>query len=321
MKHLKLCVILLLPFLLLPALAQDAVADETRLEFGGPIKGYLDDLKPREVFSIDGLRGEVIQFELRASSGDLDPVLSVFDDTGAMQFYRDDTDGELHIRHSLTLKTNSRYFVVVGRFGYSLGATSGHYELRMARVGVLSEPGSTLRSGDSVTDTISDIQPQVYYTFQANQGDILTLSMVRSSGTLDPYLQVVSSERFVIADNDDQIGADTRNARIDALIIEQTGAYIIVASRYGGVAGDSVGGFVLSIEEAEKQRHRQFGPGPLADSIWRDQKSRPKPQAVPTFLYIQRAAKRPRCHQYVAAGPRTAGQLCHPGGCRLCAAD
>ena len=137
--------------------------------------------------------------------------------------------------------------MVVGRFGYDLGATAGSYQLRVTRKGVLSERGSNLRYGDSVVGTISDTNAEVYYVFQAEQGDILTISMVRSSGTLDPFLRVVDSDRFVIAENDDQIGADTRNARIDALIIQRSGAYIIVATRYN----DSAGSFVLSVEEAE----------------------------------------------------------------------
>lgn len=237
----------------MPIRAQDSTtpADESGVEFGSLIEGRIDNRNPRQVYYIDGLRGEVIQFELSATSGNLDPMLTVFDDTGKLIFHRDDTRGNLNIEENLTLEKTSRYFVVIGRFGYSLGATSGDFELRMERTGVLSEQGSTLRFGDSVIDTISNTNPQVYYTFQANEGDILTVEMVRASGTLDPYLQVVNSDRYVIADNDDQIGANTKNARINALLIEQTGTYIIVATRYGGVAGDSAGSFALTIDEAD----------------------------------------------------------------------
>src|SRR5690606_17562792 len=42
----------------------------------------------------------------------------------------------------------------------------------------------------------------------------------------------------------------SRNARIDNLLIEETGTYIIVASRYGLAGGDSVGSFVLTVTEA-----------------------------------------------------------------------
>lgn len=253
MNQLRLYILLLI-FIILPiASAQDTdlPEDSSGLEPGAVIEGRIDDRNPREVYYIDGLRGEVIQFELTATSGTLDPILSIFDDTGQMIFSRDDTLGNLNIDQNLTLEKSGRYYIVVGRFGYSLGATSGDYELRMERTGVLSEQGSTLRFGDSVIDTISDTSPQVYYTFQATQGDILTIEMIRASGTLDPYIQVVSSDRFVVADNDDRLGSDTKNARIDTLLIEQTGTYIIVATRYGGVAGDSAGSFALTIDEAE----------------------------------------------------------------------
>lgn len=250
---------------LMPIVAQDTddPVDENSVELGSVITGRINNQSPRQVYYIDGSRGEVIQFELTATSGNLDPILSVFDDTGRLVFYRDDTRGNLNIEHNLTLDKTSRYFVVVGRFGYDLGATSGDYELRMERTGVLSEQGSTLRYGDSVIDTISDTNPQVYYTFQAQEGDILTIAMVRASGTLDPYIQVVNSDRFVIADNDDQLGADTKNARIDTLLIERTGTYIIVATRYGGVAGDSAGSFALSIDEAENSGIGNSSVAPL----------------------------------------------------------
>lgn len=266
---LKHCVILLILYsfpIVNHAQESNDLVDESSVELGSVITGQINNQNPREVYYIDGLRGEVIQFELVATSGNLDPILSIFDDTGRMIFYRDDTRGDLNINHNLTLNKTSRYFVVVGRFGYSLGATSGGFELRMERTGVLSEQGSTLRYGDSVIDTISDTNPQVYYTFQAEAGAILTIEMVRASGTLDPYIQVVNGDRFVIADNDDQFGANTKNARIDSLLIDRAGTYIIVATRYGGVAGDSAGSFALTIDTATNSGigNSSLAPLPIA---------------------------------------------------------
>lgn len=268
MRQLRWYTLFFICILCVPVIAQETnlPAESTEVETGTQITGRIDDRNPRQVYYIDGLRGEVIQFELLATGGTLDPVLSVFDETGRLVLYRDDTNGDLNVEQNLTLTQSGRFFVVVGRFGYSLGATAGDYELRMERTGVLSEQGSTLRYGDSVIDTISDTNPQVYYTFQANQGDLLTISMVRASGTLDPYIQVVSSDRFVIADNDDQLGADTKNARIDTLLIEQSGTYVVVATRYGGVAGDSAGTFALTIDEAKNSGigNTSLAPLPIA---------------------------------------------------------
>lgn len=247
MKLARAYVLLALLLLSSTALSQprDINASEPEFQQDGLISGRLDDANPRDVFAVEGLRGEVIRFELTVTEGDLDPVLSVFDNSGGLALHRDDSAAGFGVQHDFTMERTGRYFVVVARFGYSLGATSGSYALRMTRKGVLSEGGSTLRYNDSVIGTISDTNAEVFYTFQAEQGDILTISMVRSSGTLDPYLQVVDSERFEIAKNDDH-SRDTRNARIEGLIIERSGPYIIVATRYD----DSAGSFVLSIEEA-----------------------------------------------------------------------
>ena len=238
--------LLLLLLLSSAVLAQprEIPAGDNAIDQDGVIRGRLNDDNPRDVFTVEGLRGEVIRFELAVTDGDLDPMLSIFDNSGKLALHRDDSAAGLGVEHDLTMELSGRYFVVVARFGHSLGRTAGAYELRMTRKGVLSEGGSALRYNDSVIGTISDTKAEVFYTFQAEQGDILTISMVRSSGTLDPYLQVVDSDRFEIAKNDDQ-SRDTRNARIDGLIIERTGSYIIVATRYD----DSSGSFVLSIEE------------------------------------------------------------------------
>ena len=234
-----------------PLIAQEETPiPETSLVLGSVTSGEINDSIPRRLYVFDGLRGEVIQFSLRTASGNLDPVLAVFNSEGERIFSRDDTLGSQDAEQTLTLAETDRYLILVGRFGYSLGSTSGVFELELSRAGVISEQGSALRYGDSVIDTITNTQPQVYYTFRATAGEIINIDMLRNSGTLDPYLQVLDSQRFIIADNDDIPGAESKNARIENLLIEEDGVYIIVASRYGEVAGDSAGSFVLSIDES-----------------------------------------------------------------------
>jgi len=242
--------VLLLLLLCSPAFAQDNPdEDTTAIISGSAITGRIDDNTPRAVYSVDGTRGEVMRFRLQATSGNLDPVLTVFDASGRVLFNRDDYQGSRNVETVLTFDDNTRYFIVVARFGHGLGSTSGEYELLLEQVGVLSEQGTTLQYGTPVINTISNTNPQIFYTFQANAGDILNLEMVRSSGTLDPLLMVVDSGRFLVASNDDANEAD-RNARVDNLLIEESGTYVVVATRYGESAGDSVGNFVLLVDEA-----------------------------------------------------------------------
>lgn len=247
MKTLICCFLLLV--MALPLLAQDNLPESITL--GTPLSGRIDNATPRVLYTISGTRGEVVRFRLEATGGDLDPVLVVFAQDGSILFNRDDTNGSQNVETNLTFQDNGLFYVVVGRFGYALGTTAGSYQLSVEQVGVLSSEGSTLQYGIPVTNTITNTRPQIYYTIQASEGDIIDIEMVRSSGNLDPYLQVMDGNRELIAENDDASG-DTRNARIQGLVIRQTGSYILVATRYGESSGDSVGSFVLTVGEASE---------------------------------------------------------------------
>lgn len=238
-------VAVLLCVLLLGSMVAQAQEEPIPLVPGTLVSGQLGDGQPSVAYQMTGTRGAVLHFTLTATSGDLDPVLRLFDAQGQLVLYQDDSQGSRNVDTTFTVQDNGRYTLVVARFGDSLGTSSGDYELSVERVGIQSSEGSTLQYGDSVTATITSAQPQVFYTFQAQAGDILNIEMRRSSGGLDPYVQIVDAQRFLIAENDDADG-NTRNARIEGLLIEQSGTYIIVATRYG----ETVGNFVLTLEEA-----------------------------------------------------------------------
>ncbi|MBZ0303856.1 MAG: PPC domain-containing protein, partial [Anaerolineae bacterium] len=240
---------LTLVFAILPARAQE----ETGILYGSAVDGQVDNRTPRQVYYFDGLRGEVVAINLNVTDGNLDPVLAVYDSSNTLITNLDDgANGPVPEMPALRLPRSERYYIAVGRFGYGLGTTSGGFELSLDRVGVSSASGSMLRYGDQVINSITDMAPQLFYSFRANRGDIVNLRMRRVSGDLDPYLQVVDSEAFVLADNDDTLGSPTPfDSTIDNLIIEKDGTYVIVASRYGQAAGRSAGNFVLLLEEAD----------------------------------------------------------------------
>jgi hypothetical protein len=252
-KRFPLLLFLLLCLLTLPALAQDETAtpDSSNVDYGGVISGQLNNQNPRATFFFDGLRGEVVSISLRATSGDLDPVLKVIDANGNIVVNRDDSRGSRNVViEALNLPRSSRYYVIVGRFGYGLGSTSGGFELDIQRIGVSSASGSALRVGDSVINRIDDINTALFYSFRAEAGEIVDIRMIRDSGDLDPYLQVVDSRSFLIADNDDVPGSGL-NAEINSLVIDRADTYIIIATRYGQAAGTSSGRFVLSLNRAD----------------------------------------------------------------------
>ncbi len=235
-----------------PVAAQDTPDDQTGLDYGAQITGEITKNQPRSVYYFDGLRGEVVAISVTATKGDLDPILTMIDANGRVIAQRDDTNGTRNITiQALTIPQSLRYYVIVGRFGMGLGSTNGTFQLNIERIGVSGESGSALRYGDSVINSISNMTPQLYYSFQAKQGDIVDITMQRNSGNLDPYLQVVNSDAHVIAESDDMNGSGSLDAGVKSLVIDKTGTYIIVATRYGEAAGTSSGRYILSLAEAD----------------------------------------------------------------------
>ena len=258
-------IIIILLALTVVSLAQDEEADTESISVGTQLEGRIDDESPRVVYSINGTRGAIVQVRLVTTSGDLDPVLLMFDPNNNLLVHRDDTAGNRNVDLTLTFQETGTYLIVVGRFGYQVGTTSGDYQLSIERVGVSSDEGSSLQYGIPITNIITNTQPQLFFTFEATQGDIINITMVRSSGSLDPYIQLLDSNRFLIAENDDATG-DTFNARIQAFVINQTGTYIIVATRYLQALGNSAGSFVLTVEEASNSGlgNSRFAPAGIS---------------------------------------------------------
>jgi hypothetical protein len=233
-----------------PVQAQDE--ESTGLQYGLTVTGQISNSAPRVAYFFEALRCDILSVQLRATSGNLDPVLTIVDDTGTAILTRDDSEGVTDVFFEpLSIPHSGRYYVVVGRFGYGLGSTSGGFELTIERIGNGSAYGCAMRYGDTVTNTITNMTPQMYYSFRARQGDVITTSMRRLTGDLDAYLQIVDGDNYVLDFNDDIPGSGTQDAEIQALVIPEDGTYYIVATRYGLAAGTSTGSFVLTLDEAD----------------------------------------------------------------------
>lgn len=218
----------------------------TGILYGAAVTGGLDDRTPRQVYLFEGLRGDLVSADLAVTSGDLLPSLLLTDSRGDVLALQEGRH-ELALT-GLRLPETGVYALVVARFGGQLGTTRGQYALALDRPGASAASGGALRYGDSVIAQIADREPQLYYLFRGQRGDIVSLAMQRIAGDLDASLQVVSAEGRVIAENDEIVGSGSLDARIDALVLQEDAMYVIIASRFGGPAGRSAGSFVLTLE-------------------------------------------------------------------------
>lgn len=241
---------------------QISETDGIGLPYGATVNGQINDETPRNLYYFDALRCDFISIRVITTEGNLDPVISVIDSEGNLLHWQDDYNGtEDAIIETLGIPATGRYSIVVGRFGYELGETSGRYDIVIERIGNGSDPNCAMRYGDTVFYTINNDDPFAIYSFRGRQGDIINIEMRSRSGSLDSYIELLDSEGIVLDSNDDIFGENTKNAAIRSFVIPQDGIYYIYATRYGFEAGISSGNFSLVLEEADNSG---LGNSPLA---------------------------------------------------------
>jgi len=228
------------------------------LPFGEPVVGALDDQNFRQIYYFEVRAGDVIALTMSTIEGDLDAMILLTDERGVIIAESDDegagTDARIESKH---IPADGRYFVIATRFGQEHGSTKGDYSLLLERVGTAAEtPGTTtLRYGDSVLGTITQDAPMVFYFVQAKRGDVLNLVMKRTSGTLDPHVDLATVEgTILVANDDDPEAAGTLDAAIANYTVTQEGLYLIVATRFGREVGDTQGTYVLSLTQTPPEQ-------------------------------------------------------------------
>ncbi len=219
------------------------------LNFGEAVSGSLDDDSFRQVYTFNGLANEVVAISMNRLSGNLDPYLLLTDEQGQILALSDDegpnTNAQIEFKR---IPASGRYFVIATRFGQEHGSTGGDYTLLLARVGSGVTENTVLQYGDSVLGRISQDEPIAFYFLRAQRGDVINTTMRRTSGNLDPHLDLATGDGTVIISNDDDPNAaGTLDAGISHYTILENGIYLIVATRFGREAGDTEGSYVLSL--------------------------------------------------------------------------
>jgi hypothetical protein len=94
--------------------------------------------------------------------------------------------------------------------------------------------------------TISADAPQQYFRFSGKTGDLVTITMNRETGNLDPYLILMDSDLNELAANNDA-SINTRDARIIQFRLPKDGDYYILAARNNLAQGTTAGDFTLAL--------------------------------------------------------------------------
>ncbi len=219
------------------------------LRMGETVTGTIDDGAFRHVYAFDAQGDVLVAITMSRASGDLDPLLVLTDEQGAiLAMSDDDGPGTDAMIASKRIPADGRYFVIATRFGQEHGSTTGDYELLLEQVGTGATETTTLRYGDSVLGRVTRENPLAFYFVRAARGDVITITMRRTSGNLDPHLDLATPDgRVLVSNDDDELAAGTLDAAIRNYAVLDSGIYLIVATHFGREAGDTEGSYVLEL--------------------------------------------------------------------------
>lgn len=103
-----------------------------------------------------------------------------------------------------------------------------------------AQSGGALSYGSRVYGTISSTTPLVSYRFSGQQGDLVAITAVSWTGTLDIRIEMVAPDGTVVNRNtQDTAQSESLDANLSALLPQQ-GVYVLRLSGDGGTEGDFV---------------------------------------------------------------------------------
>ena len=111
------------------------------------------------------------------------------------------------------------------------------------------ENAIVITSGAAINGSITQDNKFDLYVFEAAAGDLVSISMNATSGTLDPTLYLVGPFGNLIAENDDAVAGENTNSLIANLTLPESGQYIIIASHFGALYGGTTGTYTVTLTQ------------------------------------------------------------------------
>ncbi|MCU0496315.1 MAG: PPC domain-containing protein [Anaerolineae bacterium] len=159
-----------------------------------------------------------------------------------------EVNGELLLVEQFTIQEDQHYLtsMVVDNAGFASLGTGGILG-GLETIDFTAEEGIPMSYGDTQNGTIIPQNKFDVYEFTGEAGDVISITLTRVNGSLDPLLYLVGPDGFQIAENDDIIPGRNRNSAISEVTLPIDGTYRIIATHYGTVFGGTTGGYTLSL--------------------------------------------------------------------------
>lgn len=236
--------------------------DGNFIGYGDVITSVINEDVFREEFIFEARGGDVVTILMQKLNGTLDANLFLLGPSGDELVFNDDFDPGISLDAGIiefTIPLDGAYTIVATRFQEQTGSSSGEYTLSLDLISSEGPPplaDNQLRYGDVVSGSINDDSYRTEYTFQARPGEVITILMERTEGTLDSLVYLLGPAGDELISNDDVNPGVSLDAGIVEFTIPEEGLYTIVATRLQEADGSSVGEYTVFLELVS-------GEGPL----------------------------------------------------------
>ena len=113
--------------------AEAASGANAAIAYGQTLTGTLAS-DPYLYYDFTGQAGDTVEVTLEAASGDLDPYAGLLDSGGNVLAEDDDSAGNRNARFTFTLPAAGTYTVVVTRYEFENGTTTGDFHLTLKKL-------------------------------------------------------------------------------------------------------------------------------------------------------------------------------------------
>ena len=207
------------------------------IRFGEARTGRLNDSNYFDDYRFIAYQGTVITISMDRTSGNLDPMLRLYNDNGTL--VREDFDGgsgNSALIRRYRIPSGGSWFIHAMR---ERSGQNGSYRLQLTRFNPTAtrRPTNTpqpehISYEQTVTGYLSGSNLYDEYSFRGRWPDHISIALDRTSGTLDPYLELQTDDGIVRArDFDDGSGT---NALISNYAVPYDATFFIRARRSSG---------------------------------------------------------------------------------------
>lgn len=194
---------------------------------GQTTPGSLSTTGERDFYTFTATTGDAVTIRLIKTLGTFQPKLTLYDSTGTSIASSYNSSGnDVVIDRSLSL--GGAYILEVSDYGDN---AIGDYNLTWQKLNNPCNPAA-ITCGQSTSSSLSAVGEQDFYAFTATAGDAVTIRVARTSGGMNPYIELYDSAGTRIAYSNALSG---NYINLDKTLTSD-GTYTIVVSDYGNNA-------------------------------------------------------------------------------------